>query len=191
MIKYLRYDVMVLVKKEDTNIRLGFIGHQQLDDELMPNVQVWMIAGSGDYRYEGGYTPVLFGWETSIEPKYLICSGEDVHGKKIKVVEIMVEITGVMQGQKGFDIYCLGHLMRLCLSGGLWVRKKTPILIRTWKRFNRSVVMVDPLLWFRPFASSSYVRKDYQYKICTDMMIHNKKIKVVMDVVVKDDIRRN
>ncbi|KAL6011992.1 hypothetical protein ACLOJK_002459 [Asimina triloba] len=31
--------------------------------------KVWIPAGSGDYGYEGGYTSVLVGWETSIEPK--------------------------------------------------------------------------------------------------------------------------
>ncbi|KAL6013609.1 hypothetical protein ACLOJK_004107 [Asimina triloba] len=149
---------LVLVKREDTNIRPGYIGHQLLDDGL-PDVQVWMPAGSGDYGYEGGYTPVLFGWETSIELKYLICLGEGVHVKKIKVVKVVVEITSILRGQKGFNIYYLGHLMKSSPSGGLLVRKKTLILIGTWKRFNRNVIMVDPLLWFRPSTSSLYARK--------------------------------
>ncbi|KAL5975383.1 hypothetical protein ACLOJK_019705 [Asimina triloba] len=69
--------VMKMVKEErkndltynGTNIRLGYIGHQHFDDGLMPDVQVWMPAESGDYGYECGYTPVLFEWETFIEPK--------------------------------------------------------------------------------------------------------------------------
>ncbi|KAL5988759.1 hypothetical protein ACLOJK_026861 [Asimina triloba] len=52
------YDGLVLVKKEDTNIRPGYIGHQHLIDGLMPDVQVGMLTGSRDYVYEGGYTPV-------------------------------------------------------------------------------------------------------------------------------------
>ncbi|KAL5998210.1 hypothetical protein ACLOJK_009148 [Asimina triloba] len=63
------FDGLVLVMWEDTNIRLSYIGHQHLDDELMLDVQMWMSDGLGDYGYECGYTPVLFGWETSIEPK--------------------------------------------------------------------------------------------------------------------------
>ncbi|KAL6004811.1 hypothetical protein ACLOJK_005367 [Asimina triloba] len=62
------YDGLVLVMWEDTNIRLWYIGHRHLNDRLMPNVQVWMPVGSRNCVYEGGYTPVLFGWETSIEP---------------------------------------------------------------------------------------------------------------------------
>ncbi|KAL5979240.1 hypothetical protein ACLOJK_019138 [Asimina triloba] len=42
-------DGLVLVKKEDTNIRPGYICHQHLDDGLMPNDQVGILAGSGDY----------------------------------------------------------------------------------------------------------------------------------------------
>ncbi|KAL6002579.1 hypothetical protein ACLOJK_034513 [Asimina triloba] len=64
------YDELVLVKGEDTDIRLGYIGHQHLNDGLMPNVQVWMPTGSGNYVYDGGYMPMLVGWETSIEPNY-------------------------------------------------------------------------------------------------------------------------
>ncbi|KAL5994048.1 hypothetical protein ACLOJK_034919 [Asimina triloba] len=63
------YDGLVLVKWEDTNIRPGYIGHQHLDDGLMPDVKVWMSAGSGDYGYEGGYMLVLVRWETFIKPK--------------------------------------------------------------------------------------------------------------------------
>ncbi|KAL5979068.1 hypothetical protein ACLOJK_018965, partial [Asimina triloba] len=33
------FDGLVLVIWEDTNIRPGYIGHQHLDDGLMPNVQ--------------------------------------------------------------------------------------------------------------------------------------------------------
>ncbi|KAL5985275.1 hypothetical protein ACLOJK_027256, partial [Asimina triloba] len=40
-----------------------------LDDGLMPDVQEWMPTKSADYENDGGYTPVLVGWETSIEPK--------------------------------------------------------------------------------------------------------------------------
>ncbi|KAL6001233.1 hypothetical protein ACLOJK_006965 [Asimina triloba] len=68
-------------------------------------------------------------------------------------------IMRVKRGQKGFGICFLGHLIRLCPSGGLWVRKKTPILIRMWKRFNRHIIMVDSLLWFGPPTSSLYARK--------------------------------
>ncbi|KAL5986618.1 hypothetical protein ACLOJK_014951, partial [Asimina triloba] len=46
------YDGLVLVKGEDTNIRPGYIGHQHLDDWMMPDVQVWILAGSGDYGYD-------------------------------------------------------------------------------------------------------------------------------------------
>ncbi|KAL5993966.1 hypothetical protein ACLOJK_038323 [Asimina triloba] len=63
------FDGLVLVMWEETNIQPGYIGHRHLDDGLMPDVQAWMPAGSGNYGYEGGYTPVLVGWETSIEPK--------------------------------------------------------------------------------------------------------------------------
>ncbi|KAL5986434.1 hypothetical protein ACLOJK_014767, partial [Asimina triloba] len=35
----------------------------------MPDIQVWIPAGSGDYGYEGRYTPMIVEWETSIEPK--------------------------------------------------------------------------------------------------------------------------
>ncbi|KAL6000665.1 hypothetical protein ACLOJK_024366, partial [Asimina triloba] len=62
-----------------------------------------------------------------------ICSDESVHGEKIKFVEDVVEITGVMRGQKGINIDYLGHLMKLYPSGRLWVRKKTLILSGTWK----------------------------------------------------------
>ncbi|KAL5980662.1 hypothetical protein ACLOJK_028570, partial [Asimina triloba] len=131
------YDELVLVKREDTNIRPGYIGHQHLNDGLIPDVQVWMPAGSGNYGYKGGYTPALVGWETSIEPKCSICSGEGIHSKKIKSVKVVVEMTDVMQGQKGFGVCCLGHLMRLCPSGRLWIKKKTLILIGTWKRLPK------------------------------------------------------
>ncbi|KAL5978952.1 hypothetical protein ACLOJK_018847 [Asimina triloba] len=97
-------DRLVLVMWEDTNIRPGYIGHQHLNDGLMPDVQVSMSAGSGDYGFE-------------------VCLGEGVHGKKIKAVKVVVEITGVIQGQKGFGICCLGQLMRLCPSIELWVKK--------------------------------------------------------------------
>ncbi|KAL5985917.1 hypothetical protein ACLOJK_027907 [Asimina triloba] len=106
---------------------------KHLDDGLMPDVRVWMPVGLGDYVYEGGYTPMLFGWETSIEPKYLIHSGESVHGKKIKVVKVVVAITSVIRSQKGFSICDLDYLMKLCPSDGLWVRKKTLILSGTWR----------------------------------------------------------
>ncbi|KAL6001141.1 hypothetical protein ACLOJK_006873 [Asimina triloba] len=66
-----------------------------------------------------------------------ICSGEGVHDKKIKAVKVVVEMTCVTQGRKGFGICCLGHLMRLCPSDGLWVRKKTRILIGIWKRLTK------------------------------------------------------
>ncbi|KAL5980061.1 hypothetical protein ACLOJK_036528, partial [Asimina triloba] len=33
------YDGLVLVKMEDTNIQPGYIGHQHLNDGLMPDVQ--------------------------------------------------------------------------------------------------------------------------------------------------------
>ncbi|KAL6003967.1 hypothetical protein ACLOJK_004513 [Asimina triloba] len=33
------YDELVLVMWEDTNIRPGYIGHQHLNDGLMPDVQ--------------------------------------------------------------------------------------------------------------------------------------------------------
>ncbi|KAL5984305.1 hypothetical protein ACLOJK_018409 [Asimina triloba] len=67
-----RYDGLILVMWEDTNIRPGYIGHQHLDDDgVMPGVQVWISTGSGDYGYEAGCTPVLVGWKTSLEPKYL------------------------------------------------------------------------------------------------------------------------
>ncbi|KAL5980350.1 hypothetical protein ACLOJK_028258, partial [Asimina triloba] len=51
------HDGLVLVKRENTNVRPGYISHQHLNDGLMPDVQVWMPAGSRDYVYEGGYTP--------------------------------------------------------------------------------------------------------------------------------------
>ncbi|KAL6000956.1 hypothetical protein ACLOJK_006683, partial [Asimina triloba] len=70
---------------EDTNIRPGYISHKHLDNGLMPDIQVWMPTGSRDYGYESGYTPMLVGWETSIEPKFQY--GEGVRGKKIKAVE--------------------------------------------------------------------------------------------------------
>ncbi|KAL5979381.1 hypothetical protein ACLOJK_019279 [Asimina triloba] len=103
------YNGLVSVKREDTNIRPGYIGHQHLYDGLMSDVQ--------------------------------ICLGEGVHSKKIKVVEDVAVMKGVRRGLKGFGIYYLGHLMKLCPSGGLWVRKKTLILSGTRKRFNRHVVM--------------------------------------------------
>ncbi|KAL6003970.1 hypothetical protein ACLOJK_004516 [Asimina triloba] len=104
-------------------------GH--LNDGLMLDVQVWMPTGSGDDVYEGGYTPVVFEWEP------LLNQSEGVHDKKIKAVKVVVKMTSDIRGQKGFDICCLGHLMRLCSSGGLWVRKKILILIGTWKRFTK------------------------------------------------------
>ncbi|KAL5978723.1 hypothetical protein ACLOJK_029840 [Asimina triloba] len=52
------FDGLILVKREDTNIRPGYIGYQHLDDGLMLDVQVWMSAGSRDYGYEDGYTSV-------------------------------------------------------------------------------------------------------------------------------------
>ncbi|KAL5975841.1 hypothetical protein ACLOJK_020169 [Asimina triloba] len=114
MYKFWRgYDGSILVIREDTNIRPGYIGHQHLNDGLMPDVQVWIPTGSGDYGYEGGYTLVLFGWETSIEPKCSICSGEGVHGKKIEVVVVVIVTTSVMRGQKGFDICYFGHLSNM------------------------------------------------------------------------------
>ncbi|KAL6009456.1 hypothetical protein ACLOJK_022685 [Asimina triloba] len=50
------YDVLVLAKKEDTNIRPRYIGHLHLDDGLLPDVQVWMPAGSGNYGSEGVFS---------------------------------------------------------------------------------------------------------------------------------------
>ncbi|KAL6004111.1 hypothetical protein ACLOJK_004658, partial [Asimina triloba] len=50
----------------------------------------------------------------------------------------------VMRGQMGFDICCLGHLMKLCPSGGLWARKKTRILIGIWRGCNGSFIRFTP-----------------------------------------------
>ncbi|KAL6003411.1 hypothetical protein ACLOJK_023634 [Asimina triloba] len=55
------YGGLVLVKWDDTNIRPGYMGHQHLDDGLMPDVQMRMPAGLGDYESESGYTLVLVG----------------------------------------------------------------------------------------------------------------------------------
>ncbi|KAL6004120.1 hypothetical protein ACLOJK_004667 [Asimina triloba] len=89
----------------------------------MPDVQVWMSIGSGDYGYESGYTPVLVGWETSIEPK---CSEED----------------------PDFD----------------WDTEEV----------NRNIVMIDPLLWFRPSASSSDHLKTLVGFGILELVVHGK-----------------
>ncbi|KAL6003805.1 hypothetical protein ACLOJK_004351 [Asimina triloba] len=76
------YDGLVLVIREDTNIRPGYIGHQHLNDGLMSDVQVWMSTGPRDYGYEGGYTPVYVQVRV-----YTV--------KKIKAVKVVVVIIGV------------------------------------------------------------------------------------------------
>ncbi|KAL6001942.1 hypothetical protein ACLOJK_040506 [Asimina triloba] len=72
--------------------------------------------------------------------------GNGVKSKKMKAVRKMVIKDGIRRNQKGFSLWHLGYLMKLCPSGGLWVVFKTIILIGMQKGFNRHVIVVDPLL---------------------------------------------
>ncbi|KAL5979271.1 hypothetical protein ACLOJK_019169 [Asimina triloba] len=75
---------------------------------------------------------------------YEICQDVGVHGKKMKAVKGVIMIEDIRKGQKGFGIWYLGHLMKLCLSDGLWVRNKTLILSGTWKGCDGSFIGFAP-----------------------------------------------
>ncbi|KAL5979254.1 hypothetical protein ACLOJK_019152 [Asimina triloba] len=69
------YDGLILMKREDTNIRPGYIGHQHLIDGLMPDVQVKKktLILSGTWRGCNGSFIGLTPPDQRVPSHFLLC----------------------------------------------------------------------------------------------------------------------